>query len=125
MNGKEPDLDSTYIGEIITVAFDKAAFLTKKPGCPDKFTWQGNTFVIIETLSAWQDLERRGKFGRNMQDAHARRARVKGSLGVGRFYFRVKTSDSRVFELYYDRLIKSVSESGGYWVLLQELFSSK
>lgn len=65
---------------------------------------------------------RKGKYSRNMKDAHLERANVKGSLGVGRFYFRVRTTDLRVFDLYYDRSIKNTFNTGGFWVLFQELF---
>ena len=57
-----------------------------------------------------------------MKGAHLERANVKGSLGVGRFYFRVRTADLRVFDLYYDRSIMNAFNTGGFWVLFQELF---
>ena len=78
--------------------------------------------MVTELLTEWQDFTRKGKYSHNMKDAHLERANVKGSLGVGRFYFRVRTADLRVFDLYYDRTIKNAFDTGGFWVLFQELF---
>ena len=116
---------STYIGEIITVGFDKPLIFTKKPECPSDFSWHGRTFHVAEILSEWQDFSRRGKYSRNMKDAHLERATIKGSLGVGKFYFRVRTNENRIFELYYDRSIKNTFEASGFWVLFQELNSDE
>ena len=102
--------------------FEKPVLFTKKPDCPDNFSWQGKTFRITELISEWQDFTRKGKYSRNMKDAHLERANIKGSLGVGRFYFRVLTNEGRVFDIYYDRSIKNTFETDGFWVLFQELF---
>jgi hypothetical protein len=112
---------SIYIGEMISVEFDEPLLFTKKPDCPSDFSWQGKSFRITEILSEWQDFSRKGKYSRNMKDAHLERAKVKGSLGVGRFYFRVRTDENCVFEIYYDRSIKNTFETSGFWVLFQEL----
>ena len=56
---------------------------------------------------------------RNMRPAHAAVAAERGSLGVGRFYFRVDTG--QVFDLYYDRAIKDVDDRLGHWFLYREL----
>jgi hypothetical protein len=37
-----------------------------------------------------------------MRESHLAVAASRGSLGVGRFTFCVRTEDGRVFELYYD-----------------------
>ncbi len=122
MNEKNQPKKQVYIGEIITVGFDTPLVFTKKPDCPDEFSWRGKIFSITELLSEWQDFSRKGKYSRNMKDAHLQRANIKGSLGVGRFYFQVRTDESRVFDIYYDRSIKNTLETGGFWVLFQELF---
>jgi hypothetical protein len=111
-----------YIGETIAAGFEKPVLFTKKPDCPDNFFWRGETFGITELISEWQDFTRKGKNSRNMKDAHLERANIKGSLGVGRFYFRVLTNEGRMFDIYYDRSIKNTFETGGFWVLFQELF---
>jgi len=112
---------TAYIGERISVGFEKPILFTKKPECPDEFTWREKILNITETLSEWQDFTRKGKNSRNMKDTHLERANTKGSLGVGRFYFRVRTNESRVFDIYYDRSIKNSLEKVGYWTLFQEL----
>lgn len=122
MNEKNSTNKPVYIGEIISVGFDEPLLFSKKPDCPSDFSWRGKTFRVAEALSEWQDFSRKGKFSRNMQDAHLERANIKGSLGVGRFYFRVRTDESRVFDIYYDRSIKNTFDTGGCWVLFQELF---
>ena len=98
--------------------------LVKKPECPNAFSWRDKSYRINEIISEWHDFSRKGKYRRNMKDAHLERANVKGSLGVGRFYFRVRTNENRIFEIYYDRSIKNTFETSGFWVLFQELYSS-
>jgi hypothetical protein len=110
-----------FIGEPITVTFDKLPFLSKKPGCPDRFEWQGETYEIAELLREWQEYGRRGRMASSMRPAHASIAAQRGSWGVGRFYFRVRVEDGRVFELYYDRAPKDVDRRKGSWVLTQEI----
>ncbi|MFH1864603.1 MAG: DUF6504 family protein [Candidatus Eisenbacteria bacterium] len=41
--------------------------------------------------------------------------------GVGRHYFRVRTDDGRVFDLYYDRAPKDTADRKGSWHLLMEM----
>ncbi len=110
-----------FIGEAVDVHFDQPPLLEKKPGCPDAFTWRGESQAVIELLSEWQDFGRRGRMGRNMQPQHAARAARKGSWGVGHFYFRVRTGSGKIFDLYYDRAPKSADDRKGEWVLYREL----
>lgn len=110
-----------FIAEEIEVAFDKPPLLEKRPGCPDRFTWQDESFEIVEKLGEWHDYRRRGRMARNMQPAHAAVAEQRGSWGVGRDYFRVLTASGRVFELYYDRAPKDVDRRKGAWFLFREL----
>ena len=110
-----------FIGEEIEVHFDKPPVRQKSPPCPDDFTWQGCTYRVTEKLAEWSDFSRRGKMARNMQPAHATVASSRGSLGVGRFYFRVRVDSGQVFDLYYDREIKDVDDRLGHWFLYREL----
>ncbi len=110
-----------FIGETIDVQFDQPPALEKKPGCPDGFTWQGEQFRVAEMLKEWHDYRRRGRMARNMQPQHAAVAAGRGSWGVGRDYFRVRTKDGRIFELYYDRAPKNIDERKGQWFLNSEL----
>jgi hypothetical protein len=115
----------------IEVIYDKAPVYEKTPDCPNGFVWEDKPYRIIETLSEWSDFTRRGKYARNMRPTHAAVASNRGSLNVGRFYFRVKAlltsrkttgqSDNRIFDLYYDRAMKSVDERKGQWFLYREL----
>jgi len=113
-----------FIGEPIQVQFDRPPLLEKKPGCPDQFTWRGETYRISETLNEWRDYGRRGRMARNMQPEHAAVAERRGSWGVGRFYFRVRTGTDQVFDLYYDRSPKSADDRKGAWFLYREVVAS-
>jgi hypothetical protein len=110
-----------FIGETVEVAFDQPPLLKKKPTCPDRFVWRGETVEIAAVLSEWVDYNRRGRMARNMRPAHAARASLRGSWGVGRFYFRVRTEAGRVFDLYYDREPKSADDRKGAWFLYREM----
>jgi len=105
----------------IDVVFDKPPVYEKSPPCPNGFIWDDKSYRIIELLSEWSDFTRRGKYARNMRPAHAAVASNRGSLNVGRFYFRVRVDTGQVFDLYYDRAMKSVDERKGQWFLYREL----
>lgn len=102
------------------MVFDQPPALEKKPVAPSAFHWGGETYRILQVLSEWQDFRRRGKMARTMQPQHADRAAIHGSRGVGRFYFRVRVTDGRVFELYYDRAPANADKTKGGWFLLGE-----
>jgi hypothetical protein len=110
-----------FIDQPVAVNFDAAPARQKTPPCPDGFTWEDRNYRIIEKLSEWKDFTRRGRLARNMRPAHASAAAERGSLGVGRFYFRVRVDSGQVFDLYYDRLIKDVDDRLGHWFLYREL----
>ena len=115
----------------VEALFDISPTYEKKPDCPNGFIWEDKSYRIVETLSEWSDFTRRGKYARNMRPAHAAVASNRGSLNVGRFYFRVKAvlsgnltagqTKGQVFDLYYDRVMKSVDERKGQWFLYREL----
>jgi hypothetical protein len=42
------------------------------------------------------------------------------SLNVGRFFF-ARADSGQIFDLYYDRAMKSVDERKGQWFLYREL----
>lgn len=110
-----------FINEEIVPHFEHEPILEKKPGCPIGFTWREQYFVVTEVVSEWHDYERRGRSALNMSPAHAKVARVKGSWGVGRDYYRVKTEAGRAFEIYYDRAPKSANVRKGEWYLDREI----
>jgi hypothetical protein len=110
----------SFIGEAIEVEFEEAPALEKVPDCPSRFVWGGEVFVVMEKLREWHDYRRRGHMGRNMEPHHLEAARQRGSWGVGRDYFRVRTDVGRVFELYYDRAPNAGGRKGG-WFLYREV----
>ena len=110
-----------FIGQGIQVQFDRAPTLVKKPGCPDRFVWQERTYRIVERLSEWQDYSRRGRMARNMRPERSATASRRGSWGVGREYYRVRTDCGRVFDLYYDRAPKNAGDRQGAWFLYREM----
>lgn len=110
-----------FIGEAITVHFQQAPVFEKIPGPPDGFTWRSRHYPIREVLSEWHDYRRRGRMAANMRPEHAATAARRGSWGVGQDYFRVRTADGRVFDLYYDRAPQDVDRRKGGWFLDKEL----
>ena len=122
---KESDLMSfkpiRFIHEPVAVQFDSPPILEKKPGCPDSFFWRENQFNILEIVSEWHDYDRKGRMAKNMKPANARKASKRGSWGVGQDYYRVRTVENRIFEIYYDRAPQNVSHRKGEWFLYREL----
>jgi hypothetical protein len=76
---------------------------------------------VTETISQWFDYDRKGRMAKNMKDENLRHAERRGSWGVGRYYFRVRTDSDRVFDLYYDRAPKDASDREGHWFLWREM----
>jgi len=101
--------------------FDTPPAREKTPDCPNGFIWEEKTYRVIEMLSSWSDLSRRGKMARNMRPAHAAVASNRGSLNVGRFYFRVRTDTDQVFDIYYDRAMKNIDDRKGRWFVYREM----
>jgi len=115
-----PEPTMRFIDEPIEVIFDSPPMLEKSPPCPQGFTWQLQTFQIVELLAEWKDFRRRGRMGRNMIPPHLSRAERIGSWGVGRFFFRVRTDGGRIFEIYFDRAPADAGDRKGSWVLFGE-----
>ena len=110
-----------FIDDEVEVTFDRPPLLSKRPHAPESFVWEGQRVGVIEVLSEWVDTERRGAMAKNMSEAHLRMAARRGSWGVGRFYFRVRTDQQRIFDLYYDRAPKEAADRRGHWFLWREL----
>jgi len=110
-----------FIGDEISVHHQIVPALRKKPTCPDGFQWGEESFTVAAMLSSWFDYTRRGRMARNMRSEHLERASRRGSWGVGRFYFRVKTECGRYFDLYYDRAPVDSDNRRGRWMLYREL----
>jgi hypothetical protein len=113
-----------FIGEEIEVTFDVPPMHSKKPDPPSGFLWRGEDFRVVVLISRWLSYERKGRMAKNMQPENLRVARRRGSWGVGRFYFRVRTEGGRIFDLYYDRAPEEAGDRAGHWFLWRELKSS-
>lgn len=110
-----------FIQEPVDVHFERPPAYEKTPGCPQAFTWREQRYEIQALLSEWRDYGRRGRMSGNMRPTHAATAARRGSWGVGQFYFRVRTDEGRIFDLYYDRAPKDVDNRKGAWFLEKEL----
>jgi hypothetical protein len=56
-----------------------------------------------------------------MRPSHAAAASGRGSLGVGRFYFRVRVDTGQIYDIYYDRAPQDADRRKGQWFLYREL----
>lgn len=110
-----------FLDQPIEPVFDTPPAREKTPDCPNGFIWEGKTYCVTEMLSAWTDFKRRGRMAQNMRPEHASVAASRGSLNVGRFYFRVKVDSGQIFDIYYDRAMKNVDERKGQWLVYREL----
>ncbi len=113
-----------FIGEEIAVVFNSQPLFSKQPKCPDGFVWRNQKYRIVKILMAWQDFSRRGSQEKNMSPEHAERARLKGSWGVGRYYFRIETSKGEIFEIYYDRAPEKSADRSGHWFVLTKYINN-
>ncbi len=113
-----------FIGEEIEARFDNAPLLEKQPGCPNGFLWRGQEYRVAEMLREWHDHGRRGRMARNMTPRHLSTASGRGSWGVGRDYYRVRTEGGQCFDLYYDRAPTGKGGAKGSWFLFRELACS-
>jgi hypothetical protein len=113
-----------FLDQQIEPLFDAPPTREKTPSCPDGFVWQNRAYRVVQLLSEWRDFSRRGRSARNMRPAHALVAAGRGSLGVGRFYFRVLADSGQVFDLYYDRAPRDADHRKGQWFLFRELARS-
>ena len=107
-----------FVDEVIQVELLDGTFLERKPKCPTRILWQGMWIGVASLESAWDDLSRRGNKARNMREGHLERAKVKGSWGVGKFYFRFLGEDHQTYTIYYDRTPDDAENRKGTWVLL-------
>ncbi|MGA2819411.1 MAG: DUF6504 family protein [Anaerolineales bacterium] len=112
---------SQFIGEPIRVGFEEDPLLLKKPKCPSRFEWRGVTYQILEVLAEWHTYRRRGQAEGERPGPPGEIPSQRGSWGVGKTYFRVRTGAGRVFVLYYDRTPRDVDDRGGAWLLREEI----
>ena len=110
-----------FLDQPIEVSFDSPPAYEKSPPCPDGFAWEQRKYRVIEKISEWSDFTRRGRAARNMRPSHAEAAASRGSLNVGRFFFRVRVDTGQLFELYYDRAMKNIDQRKGEWFIYREI----
>ena len=110
-----------FINEPIRAIFDTPPLLEKKPGCPSSIYWREEEFFIFEIISEWHDYQRRGRMAKNMKPGHASTAKIRGSWGVGQDYYRIKTNNGRIFDIYFDRAPQDANRRKGNWFLYREL----
>jgi hypothetical protein len=110
-----------FFDQPIEPLFDTPPAREKTPDCPNGFLWEEKPYRVLEMLSSWSDFTRRGKMARNMRPAHAAVASSRGSLNVGRFYFRVRTDTHQIFDIYYDRAMKNIDDRKGQWFIYREM----
>jgi hypothetical protein len=120
LSGSEPR-SLHFLDQPIEVSFHRPPARQKLPHCPDAFAWEGRTYRIEESLSEWTDFRRRGRTRENMTPEHALAAAVRGSLNVGRFFFRVRVDSGQLFDIYYDRAMKNLDDRKGEWFIYREL----
>jgi len=113
-----------FYDQSIEPIFDTPPAREKTPDCPNGFIWEDKAYRVTEMLSAWTDFRRRGRMAQNMRPEHAAVGASRGSLNVGRFYFRVKVDTGQIFDIYYDRAMKNVDERKGQWLIYREMGES-
>jgi hypothetical protein len=110
-----------FISEPVDPVHDERRGPEKRLGCPDGFVWRGQEYRVAELVREWHDYTRRGKMAHNMRPWHAEAAASRGSWGVGRDYYLVRTAEGRIFELYYDRAPTDAGGRSGGWFLFREM----
>ena len=113
-----------FYADEIEVRFDQKPTLEKRPGLPTAFSWQGREYVIVELLKEWHDYRKRGKskasYEKERGSYWVEKSQREGSWGMGRDYYRVRTGDGEIFDIYYDRSPKGQKRKG-QWVLSRKL----
>lgn len=112
-----------FISAEIEVVFKVEPLLKKRTGPPDAFAWEGQQFPIVAVLAEWHDYDKRRERDTTRR-SQTQLTRKHGSWGLGRDFYRVRTENGRVFDLYYDRSPKGADDIGR-WVLYKELEESE
>lgn len=61
----------------------------------------------------------------NMRPPHAAAAEKRGSWGVGRDYYRIRTASRQVFDIYFDRAPEDALDRKGGWFLYREIVETR
>lgn len=114
-----------FVGGEITVRLPDGFSYEKKPPVPEAFQWRGSLHPVVEMLATWHrygKAEIRTQGGRDPY--YVRSGGTQGSWGQGRVYYRVRTEEGRLFDLYYDRAPKGKRRAGA-WFLWRELSAAE
>ncbi len=71
-------------------------------------------------LAGWHDYSRRGRMADNVTQPTPRARVRRGSRGVGRECFTIRTAGGRVLTIYFDRAPRTSPEHAGGWRLVSE-----
>ncbi len=101
----QPDsTKETFVGEGITpedTSFSVSPMAEGKPGLPQKFSWRGKTFSVLEVLEEWKEAG----------NCH----HGSGERYVRKHWFRVRTTDDLEMKIYFER--QKRSSGGSRWRL--------
>ncbi len=124
----DSDLSARFIGAPVEVIHDRPPALEKRPGPPDGFIWEGRTYRVVAVLQEWHDYRLRGKtqafYVKERGSYRAKAMERRGTWGVGRDYYRVRTAEGEVFDLYYDRAPQGPGERKGAWFLWRQILET-
>lgn len=116
---------NTFYCEPITVTFNSEPLLEKKTGPPSAFMWRDTQYTITSVLRTWHDYSQRGTsqflYDEKRGNAPQMTLSKRGSWGVGRDYYRVRTDSGDTFDIYYDRTPRKHKK--GEWILLKKVGS--
>ncbi len=114
-----------FIGAPIEVTYARPPVLEKRPGPPDGFIWEGRIYRVEAVLREWHDYRLRGKseafYVKERGSFRAKAAERRGSWGVGRDYYRVRTDTGEIFDIYYDRAPQGAGKGKGSWFLFRQI----
>jgi len=124
----DSNLSARFIGVPVEVIHDRPPALEKRPGPPDGFVWEGRTYRVVAVLQEWHDYRLRGKtqafYVKERGSYRAKAMERRGTWGVGRDYYRVRTAEGEVFDLYYDRAPQGPGERKGAWFLWRQILEN-
>lgn len=97
-------MKESFVGEAIVPedsSFSVSAMATGGPGLPQRFSWQGRSYTVIEVLAVWKESGdcRHGS----------------GERYVRKHWFRVKTTEDLEMKIYFER--QGRSSGGSRWRL--------
>lgn len=101
-----------FISASVSPIFDTPHALGRRRA-PDAFLWNDEQHTVSEMLAFWSE---RGQAWWQRKQWRGRRQHVSS---LGRDYYRVRTAQGRIFDLYYDRRLQG-RQMDGQWILWRE-----